>query len=219
MAPPAAPRCCPDSSIPTMGYGAAATPAKCASWACLRGAKSSASRCSTPPMPCPAGASPTSRRKSSARGPTAVSSTTPATPTTCTVPIRTAPTTASISGPTTRFTGASHAFAASSWSATRSPSCRTCRVSTASSRTSATRSIPRSTTPRAYSAAPSFTFRCRTTAATWATTPSTRRCSAVWMPKPWKSAGSARSTATWTSWPARSTANSRPPTSTTPKTA
>ena len=58
---------------------------------------------------------------------------------------------------------------ATTWNATRSPNCPTCRASTASSRTSATRWTRTSTTPPACSAAPSSTSRCPTTAATWTT--------------------------------------------------
>jgi nitrous-oxide reductase len=56
-------------------------------------------------------------------------------------------------------------------------------LSTASSRTSATRWIPPSTTPRACSAAVSSPSRCPTTARTPTHPKSTARCSPAWTPK------------------------------------
>ena len=83
--------------------------------------------------------------------------------------------------------------------------------------TSATRSMRRSITPRACSAALSSRFRCPTTAATWRTQASTSPCLPASMPRPWKCAGRRSSTATATSWRVPTMASWRRPTSTTPR--
>ena len=96
--------------------------------------------------------------------------------------------------------------------------CRTSWASTAFSPTSATRSMRKSITPPACSAAPSSISRCRTTAATWKIQANGAACSPASMPARWKSCGNAASTAIWIWWPHPMTASWPRRTSTTPKT-
>jgi len=96
-------------------------------------------------------------------------------------PTRMATTTAAMPGSTTRSIAASRASGWTILSATRSPNCPMYRASTASSRTSAIRSIRPSITPPAYFAAASSISLCRTTAKTWKRQRSIARCSLAWM--------------------------------------